>query len=605
MSRFIDATGERFWVVERERAAVTVTFGAVGENGRARTLAFDDPETAEMVVDRLTRDRLNRGYREWVGGTTAEALERGLWDHRDETPRWSAYADHLIESGDPRGELTRLQFELEGGGLTRVERRRWRKRVAELTAAHWAAWLGPLATHATPDGDAGAVPCRFRRGRLADVTFRHLTVVEARALAACPDGRLLDTLAVDDVAEEDEDGAAFDPDYESYYPPGPDVPRSLGPESAPALHALLRCPQLTAVREFRLGRPLAWYPGGCDPVVALVGRMPRLERLEVYADRADAGRLCALPLPALRALALYVDARDPLDRLAANPSLVALRELYCDAAYWNRPDPLFPADDVMAVGRSPHLTGLTHLTLRGGYGDAGVRALIASGLAGRLRVLDLACGGVTDAGVAALAACPAARGLKRLDLRANPLTAYGVRCLRTLRAEGVTVLVGRRRPAALNPAPPPPGAPAGPGHRPTPAGRNAMTATGDAAEWDDRTALAACDAHEGHFECHWGVWVFPEDGAVCIFENRGGGTPPYDAVRKREMAAFRLWLAENGIRELGYAEYPPAAGEDAGYTFAMMLAAGSDRASEIFAARRQIFLRGFADGTESPAGAGS
>ena len=44
MSRFIDATGERFWVVERERAAVTVTFGAVGENGRARTLAFDDPE---------------------------------------------------------------------------------------------------------------------------------------------------------------------------------------------------------------------------------------------------------------------------------------------------------------------------------------------------------------------------------------------------------------------------------------------------------------------------------------------------------------------------------------------------------------------------------
>ena len=71
------------------------------------------------------------------------------------------------------------------------------------------------------------------------------------------------------------------------------------------------------------------------------------------------------------------------------------------------------------------------------------------------------------------------------------------------------------------------------------------------------------------------------------------------------MAAFRLWLAENGIRELGYAEYPPAGGEDAGYTFAMMLAAGSDRASEIFAARRQIFLRGFADGTESPAGAGS
>jgi uncharacterized protein (TIGR02996 family) len=145
MSRFIDATGERFWVVERERAAVTVTFGAVGENGRARTLAFDDPETAEMVVDRLTRDRLNRGYREWVGGTTAEALERGLWDHRDETPRWAAYADHLIESGDPRGELTRLQFELEGGGLTRVERRRRRAGGEQWAATAGGAEVGRAA----------------------------------------------------------------------------------------------------------------------------------------------------------------------------------------------------------------------------------------------------------------------------------------------------------------------------------------------------------------------------------------------------------------------------------------------------------------------------
>jgi uncharacterized protein (TIGR02996 family) len=72
------------------------------------------------------------------------------------------YADHLLDRGDPRGELISLQ--LAG---------RDPARVAELVALHARDWVGPLAPWIDPAAS------RFEDGFLAEVT-----IVERRDFAA-------------------------------------------------------------------------------------------------------------------------------------------------------------------------------------------------------------------------------------------------------------------------------------------------------------------------------------------------------------------------------------------------------------------------------------
>ena len=51
-------------------------------------------------------------------------------------------------------------------------------------------------------------------------------------------------------------------------------------------------------------------------VHALVGRMPRLEELYLFAHSVDGGALFALPMPNLRVLQVYHSHDYPLERLA-------------------------------------------------------------------------------------------------------------------------------------------------------------------------------------------------------------------------------------------------------------------------------------------------
>ena len=64
------------------------------------------------------------------------------------------YADHLLDLGDPRGELISLQLA-----------NRDPDRVAHLIATHGRAWIGPLA----PWVEFAA--CKFENGFLAEATF--------------------------------------------------------------------------------------------------------------------------------------------------------------------------------------------------------------------------------------------------------------------------------------------------------------------------------------------------------------------------------------------------------------------------------------------------
>src|SRR5262249_26392780 len=86
--------------------------------------------------------------------------------------------------------------------------------------------------------------------------------------------------------------------------------------------------------------------------------------------------------------------------------------------------------DVHALANSTHLKSLNALTLtRTDAGDDGVRAIINSGLLGRLTELDLSDGCITDRGALELAA-PEFATLQKLILTYNRLTRAGMRALR-------------------------------------------------------------------------------------------------------------------------------------------------------------------------------
>jgi uncharacterized protein (TIGR02996 family) len=92
-------------------------------------------------------------------GPAADTLLAAVLAEPDDVSRRFAYADLLLASGDPRGELIALQC---SGATTAAQARR----VKQLLAKHRAEWLGPLA----PVVDAKSA--RFERGFPSEVTLK-------------------------------------------------------------------------------------------------------------------------------------------------------------------------------------------------------------------------------------------------------------------------------------------------------------------------------------------------------------------------------------------------------------------------------------------------
>lgn len=74
--------------------------------------------------------------------TPREALEAALARTPDDVALHMAYADCLIEEGDPRGEWIRLCLEKERPGLSAAEKRVTENAIRRLRAAHGNSWLG-------------------------------------------------------------------------------------------------------------------------------------------------------------------------------------------------------------------------------------------------------------------------------------------------------------------------------------------------------------------------------------------------------------------------------------------------------------------------------
>src|SRR5262245_40951791 len=133
-----------------------------------------------------------------------KALEQAINDDPEDLAAHAAYADFLMEQGDPQGEFIQLQLTLENARLPAAQRKKLQKREKELLDAHKAEWVGEwadLAQSTGPEGRAqvdfpGPKPFRMIRGLLAEVTIDDLTLECAHAFVAAPQTRFVRRLFI-------------------------------------------------------------------------------------------------------------------------------------------------------------------------------------------------------------------------------------------------------------------------------------------------------------------------------------------------------------------------------------------------------------------------
>jgi uncharacterized protein (TIGR02996 family) len=428
---YTDERSNKFWNIELSAASFTVQFGRVGSAGQTQVKTFPDEAQARKEHDKLIREKLGKGYVETTPAekpvlSLRESLEQALAENLDDLATHMAYADHLTEQGDTRGEFISVQLALEDPARPAGERERLRQREQQLLQAHQAEWLGAAApmflkTRAELEDPATDVfgldrdfshnfgresnHFDFARGWLEGLELGCFGPRLAEALGNSPTIGLLQRLT---ITHSEEAGHGYD--------------------------VLAAWPCLAGLRRFQIGPDPdkdQCHIDGYGLVPALTA-MPRLEALYLYAHGVEVDEMFALPMPHLRTLYAYHLHEYPLEVLAANPSLGKLTTLACwphalepedDRAY-------IQLDDFRALIRSPHLKALTHLALHlTDVGDEGMAALVESGLLSRLRVLDLHQGRVTDEGARILAGCPDLPRLERLRLSQNQLTPEGVALL--------------------------------------------------------------------------------------------------------------------------------------------------------------------------------
>jgi uncharacterized protein (TIGR02996 family) len=461
---YSDGKSNKFWNIDLRGASFTVTFGKVGAKGQTQTKACPDAAKAQQAHDKLVAEKLGKGYVETTAGRPSgpaplqQSLEEALVENPDDLAAHSAYADYLMEQGDPRGELIQVQLALEDPGRPAAERKQLQKREAELLKQHGGQWLGDLGRFLVGPWSGPDKPYHYQFARGWLDTLRVLPFHEAilAALARAPEARLLRRLEV-----------VYDMRYHPFnfdeFTEGPDKALRAGEsqathETVVLLPPLLESPYLTNLRAFKLGfsdaeesprhSTMILTFEGCttQQVLRLLQKCPRLEELYLNTSLAGVERLFASPqLGNFRVLQYYYGSRYyhdpntprdayPLSALANNPSLNRLTTLRLHPGR----DEDLPLNELTAVLRSSHLPSLTHLQAHmSAFGDEACRPIIESGVLRRLKVLDLAYGNMTDAGARQLAACPDLKHLEVLNVSRNALTDEGVAALR---ATGVQVL---------------------------------------------------------------------------------------------------------------------------------------------------------------------
>ena len=132
----------KFWNIDLAGARFTVTFGKLGSKGQTQIKDFPDEQAARQAHDKLVAEKLAKGYVETTpradpaASALQQSLEAALVEEPDDLAAHSAYADYLMEQGDPRGEFIQVQLALEDPARLAKERQRLRERETALQEQH-------------------------------------------------------------------------------------------------------------------------------------------------------------------------------------------------------------------------------------------------------------------------------------------------------------------------------------------------------------------------------------------------------------------------------------------------------------------------------------
>jgi uncharacterized protein (TIGR02996 family) len=210
----------RFWNIDLQGKQYTVTSGAIFKRGRKQVHEFDTAEGAQNTHDRTIRKKLAQGFRETtprVVSPLQKALEDALVADPDDLTAHMAYADYLMEQGDPRGEFIKVQMDLEPLHRRSKKKTALEEREETLRTAHQQEWLGELSIYLLDGqlrpslpGIHGSTFHTFRRGWLDTLILAAFNEDLAWRVSRAPQVRLVHTLTIhtEDTALES-DGALF------------------------------------------------------------------------------------------------------------------------------------------------------------------------------------------------------------------------------------------------------------------------------------------------------------------------------------------------------------------------------------------------------------
>jgi uncharacterized protein (TIGR02996 family) len=396
-----------------------------------------------------------------------QSLEAALVENPDDLATHSAYADYLMEQGDPRGEFIQVQLLLEDPNRPAQERTRLRQREAELLRQHGRQWLGDLGRFLVGDWSGPDKPYHYQfvRGWLDFVRVLPFHNAIFASLAFSPEVRLLRRLEI-----------VYDMRYHPFdfgqFVKGPnealteDEGRLNDPsdwaEEATTLPPLLDSPYLANLRVFKVGFSDSGDQIGhstmistfidctAEQVVELLRKCPHLEELYLNTNLPGIEELFGLlTLGNIRVLQYYFGTgysqhgtytSYPLTILAKNASLrslTALRLLPGQDADIN-------VSELAALLRSPHLPNLVHLQVHKiAAGAEACRAVVQSGILRRLKTLAMGYGSLNDEAAGILTACPDLKNLEVLDVSRNYLSPAGIAALQ---ATGVRVVAEEQHP---------------------------------------------------------------------------------------------------------------------------------------------------------------
>lgn len=307
---FSSDTSYKFWTIALDGRTITTSHGRIGNQGTQREVQFDSRLAAKREYARRVRSKLASGYKERLPPKKKELSADQLWedlaehepflqailDDPDDVTGFAIYADWLCERGDPLGEFTRLQLQLESPELPFYQRTKIDKSIADLRLKHTRKWLGSLAPWLM-DAGLHSYMYSFQRGQLAEIHCPTLSAVFASELRRSPYCRFLRELS---IQSHEQLSAAV-------YVDGKRLKggREYGLET-------LRGADFTSLRVFRAGvlgnGSLATWTK-LDHLWEMIESMPRLESLYLGFP-VDLLTLSKIAMPNLRSLHLFLRPAD-------------------------------------------------------------------------------------------------------------------------------------------------------------------------------------------------------------------------------------------------------------------------------------------------------